>query len=75
MTGGSPTRWFVVNGDQVSVGDHVATDIDPGVNGEIIRVSRDHGLPVVRLTTGDRKGDEVMLWPGQILRKITNRSG
>jgi hypothetical protein len=66
-------RWFVSDGSEVRIGDRVRTDLAPDAHGEVVGTDGGTGLPRVRLLTGDRSGEVVSLWPGQILGRIKRR--
>lgn len=69
MTSENRARWFVVNGAEVTIGDHVALDISPDSVGVIKGVSA-HGLPEVTITKGAGAGSTRAMFPGQILMKV-----
>lgn len=70
MTSENRPRWIVGSrGDEVTIGDHVALDINPGSIGVIKGVSA-HGLPEVTITEGSGAGSTRAMFPGQILMKV-----
>ncbi|MFC7247621.1 hypothetical protein ACFQO7_34595 [Catellatospora aurea] len=70
---GSPTNWVIGDGDMVSIGDHVALDLDLDRDaiGRIVDVCGDHtGRPLVEVTEGRRSGQRLAVWPAQMLLRV-----
>lgn len=67
---GSPTRWVISSGQEVTVGDEVALKFHPDEIGIITGVHPERGLPAVKITEGPNRGrTRPLVFPAEILMK------